>query len=191
MFWYNEDKRIKLNTTVCGNFGKNVQKYHAMKKNIINISLIVLLLITLINCSNKVNHNNTRDNNSDFQLCTDLWQSYADLLKIGNPDSIGKKFTDDAIIVYPDIPDIIGKENVQKLIKGTFPNIKLQEFDFNIKQFCVTDSTVFSFINVKEKYLNSENIEYNSDARISTLWKLEADNNWRISLFQVSYKSRN
>lgn len=162
-----------------------------MKKNIINISLIVLLLIILINCSNKVNHNNTRDNNSDFQLCTDLWQSYADLLKIGNPDSIGKKFTNDAIIIYPDIPDIIGKENVQKLINGTFPNIKLQEFDFNIKQFCVTDSTVFSFINVKEKYLNSENIEYNSDARISTLWKLEADNNWRISLFQVSYKSRN
>lgn len=162
-----------------------------MKNSIINISLIVLLLITLINCSNKINHNNTRDNNSDFQLCNDLWQSYADLLKIGNPDSIMKKFTNDAIIVYPDIPDIIGKENVQKLLNRTFPNIKLQEFDFKIKQFCVTDSTVFSFINVKEKYLNSENIEYNSDARISTLWKLEADNNWRISLFQVSYKYRN
>lgn len=153
--------------------------------------MIVLLLITQISCTNKVNQNNARDNNSDFQLCTDLWQSYADLLKIGNPDSIRKKFTDDAIIVYSDIPDIIGKENVQKLINGNFPNINLQKFDFNIKQFCVTDSTVFSFINVKEKYLNSENIEYNSDARISTLWKLEADNNWRISLFQVSYKSRN
>lgn len=159
-----------------------------MEKRLKNVFLIVLLLISIISCTNNVDSNSVRNYNSDLQLCTDLWNSYADLLKIGDPDSIGEKFTDDAIIVYSDIPDIMGKENIQNLIKGIFPNTKMQKFDFSIKQFCVTDSTVFIFINVKEKYLNSENIEYNSDARISTLWKLESDGEWKINLFQVNYK---
>ena len=74
------------------------------RKNKINQLLIVLLLISLFSCTNTVNQNPGRDSNSDLQLCTDLWQSYADVLKTGNPDSIGAKFTDDAMIVYPDIP---------------------------------------------------------------------------------------
>lgn len=162
-----------------------------MKTIFIKTFLIVLLLIAQISCSNKTKQSNVHSDNTDFQLCTELWQSYADLLKLGNPDSIGEKFTDDAIIVYSDMPDISGKENVQNLINGTFPSIKLQKFDFNIEQCLVTDSIVFSFISVKEKYTDSENLEYNSDARISTIWKLGYDDNWRISLFQISYKSRN
>jgi len=132
-----------------------------------------------------------RGQNSDLQLCTNLWQSYADCLKNGNMDSISEKFTKDAIIIYPDIPDVNGKENIQNLIKQTFPNIKMQGFDFSVERFSVADSSVFSFIKVKEKYLNAENIEMNSNARISTLWKLGDDNEWRISLFQVCYKNQN
>jgi ketosteroid isomerase-like protein len=161
------------------------------RKNKINQLLIVLLLISLFSCTNTVNQNPGRDSNSDLQLCTDLWQSYADVLKTGNPDSIGAKFTDDAMIVYPEIPDIKGKENIQNLLNNTFPNIKMQGFDFSIEKFSVADSTVFCFIKLKEKYLNAENAVMNSDARISTLWKLGTDDNWRISLFQVNYKKEN
>ena len=95
------------------------------------------------------------------------------------------------MIVYPDIPDINGKENIQNLLNNTFPNIKMQGFDFSIEKFSVADSTVFCFIKLKEKYLNAENAVMNSDARISTLWKLGTDDNWRISLFQVNYKKEN
>ena len=156
-----------------------------MKANLTDkIPAIILAFFLLIGCAKNIE----TTPNLGLELSNELWQSYSDLLKEGNPNSIASKFTKDASIVYPSIPDIVGKENILGQLKLTFPNISMQEFDYEIKNVCFGDSTLSNFISVKEKYLDASGTEYNSDARITTFWKLEADGEWRIDLFQVNYK---
>jgi len=158
----------------------SIMKAHQTGK----FAAIILASLLLIGCAEK------RENNPDLglDLSNELWLSYSDLLKEGNPESIANKFTRNASIIYPNIPDIVGKENILGQLRLLFPNISMQEFDFEIKNVCFGDSTLSNFISVKEKYLDASGDEYNSDARITTFWKLEADGEWRIDLFQVNYK---
>ena len=148
--------------------------------------IIIFLSVTLLNCSENKDKGNRK--NHEMELCQELWQSYRANLFLGNPIEIGKNFEDDAIIVYPDIPEIIGKENILKTLNEMFPKTKILEFDFSIKECLVGDSSLFSYISVNEKYL-IDSIEYSSNARISSFWKLNPEKVWKISIVHINYKN--
>jgi hypothetical protein len=114
-----------------------------MRTSIIRISTSLLVAITMLSCSTNTS-NSIMD--SDMQICDNLWQSYVELLKNGNPTTIANKFTENAVIVYPNIPDIVGKKDITQQLSLTFPNIKMAEFDYEIRNYCVTDSCISNYI---------------------------------------------
>lgn len=156
-----------------------------MKTNIILTTLIFLLII-LVGCSDS---NNTRESSKlAYELSQRLWTDYSTDLKKGNPIEIEQNFNKDARILYPNSPEINGIENIHRTISEMFPNITIVEFNFDIEECFMCDSLLFNYITVNEKY-KVDSVEYKSMARISSLWKLNSDKEWKMKLFHVNYRN--
>ncbi|MFN8254046.1 MAG: hypothetical protein U0W24_00035 [Bacteroidales bacterium] len=155
--------------------------------NKITLSLIIIILsITFLSCSENTDKENSK--NHEMELCQKLWQSYRADLFLGNPFEIGKNFEDDAIVVYPDMPEIIGKENILKALNDMFPKTKILKFDFKIQECLISDSSLFIYISADEKSMRYS-IEYSSHVRISSFWKLNSEKVWKISLVHLNYNN--
>jgi len=152
-----------------------------------HLVLFLFLLILCWGCTESNDHKKSK--NTAFELSQNLWQSYRTDLKQGNPIEIGQNFSNDARIVYPNSPEIAGRESIDQALKAMFPKIKILEFKFNIRDCFVCDSLLFNYITVNEKYM-IDGIENTSIARISSLWKLNSDNVWQVSLFHVNYNNQ-
>lgn len=151
-----------------------------------NLLVLLFLLILCWGCTDS--NDNKKSKKTAFELSQNLWQDYRTDLKQGNPIDIGQNFTNDARIVYPNSPEIAGRESIDQAIKAMFPRIKILEFKFIIEDCFVRDSLLFNYITVNEKYM-IDGIENISFARISSLWKLNSENVWKVSLFHVNYKN--
>jgi len=151
-----------------------------------HLSIFLFMLIIFWGCTNS--NDRKKSMNTAFELSQKLWQDYRTDLKQGNPIEIGQNFSNDARIVYPNSPEIAGRESIDRTLNEMFPKIKILEFKFNIEDCFVCDSLLFNYITVNEKHM-IDSIENTSIARISSLWKLNSDNVWQVSLFHVNYKN--
>jgi len=150
-------------------------------------TIFFAFLICLAGCSEK--SNKVKSSKGAYELSQSLWTDYQTDLKKGNPTEIGQNFADDAKIVYPDTPEIMGEENIHNTLSAMFPKFQIVEFDFVIEDCFQCDSLLFSYITVNEKY-KMGSTDYESVARISSIWKLSFKNEWKIRLFHINYRNK-
>lgn len=147
----------------------------------------LLLLIGNIGCQQ--NKKTLMDQAKAQELCTRLWTDYMETVKTLEPDKCAAWFTKDAVLIYPDMPELKGRDNIRAFFVKAFPGVKVLEMTFTLIHFDVVGSKTYTFVTINELEQEGAKPPVRALARCGVVWERQADNGWQISYFLVNYRN--
>ena len=121
------------------------------------------------------------------ELCTRLWSGYLDTIKGLQGDKIAAWFTKDAVLIYPDMPELRSRDSIQPYLVKGFASIKKIEFTFTLSHFEVVGSKAYTFATLDELVTSDGQPPARKFGRCGVVWQQQADNTWQISHFLINY----
>lgn len=121
------------------------------------------------------------------ELCTRLWTDYIENVKTLAPDKVAAWFTKDAVLIYPDMQELRGRDNLQAFFSKGFPGTKVLEMTFKLVHFDVIGPKAYTFVTIDELEQAGAKPPVHALARCGVIWERQADNSWQISHFLVNY----
>jgi ketosteroid isomerase-like protein len=145
----------------------------------------LLLLIGCIGCQQ--NNKALMDHATAQELCTRLWTDYVETVKTLEPDKCAGWFTKDAVLIYPDMPELKGRDSIRAFFIKGFPGMKVLEMTFTLIHFDVVNSKAYTFVTINELEQEGAKPPVHALARCGVVWEQQADSSWKISYFLVNY----
>ncbi len=125
------------------------------------------------------------------ELCTRLLTDYIETVKTLQPDKCAGWFTKDAVLIYPDMPELMGRDSLQELFTKGMPAMKVLEMTFTLIHCDVVGSKAYTFVTINELEQEGSQPPVRALARCGIVWQRQADNSWQILHFLVNYLQAN
>jgi uncharacterized protein (TIGR02246 family) len=125
------------------------------------------------------------DARSDRELCTRLWEDYLEAVMSLQPEKIA--FAKDAVLVYPEMPELRGRDAIQAHLVKAFSGLKILKLGFKMERFEVVGARAYTFVTVDELIQEGAAPPARRHARCTTVWEQQPDKSWQIAHFLVNY----
>jgi len=149
------------------------------------VILVASLIICFIGCQQKSEA--PMDQAAAKELCARLWTEYVETVKTLDPNKCDVWFTKDAVLIYPDMPELKGRDNIRAFFVKGFPGMKVLEMTFTLIHFDVVGSKAYTFVTINELEQEGAKPPVHALARCGVVWERQADRSWQISHFLVNY----
>ena len=141
-------------------------------KNLLKINLLFLLFLLIISCSPSA------DYDSNILEIKKVNQKYLEFYNSGNYEGVASLHTEDAVVMPPNVPARIGKDQIMSAIKEEvdmgFTDLKFIENDIKIFGNLAYDEGSYS-LNVKSE--KGEVID-NDSGKYLVVWEKQNDGSW-------------
>jgi len=127
------------------------------------------------------------DSVADKALCTRIWGEYLEAVRGLQPEKVAAWFTKDAVLIYPDIVELSGREAIRAHFVKVFPDVKIFELTFRLDRFEVVGSHAYTFATVNELVQEGSAPQARLHARCAVAWQQQPDMSWQIAYFIVNY----
>jgi uncharacterized protein (TIGR02246 family) len=148
-------------------------------------SLTAVLVAMLLTLSPVGPQSEAADIAADRALCTRLWQDLLEALKNLQPEKMA--FAKDAVLIYPDMRELRGRDAIQAHLVKAFVGLKILEVGFKIERVEVVGARAYTFVTVDERVQEGAAAPASRHARCATVWEQQPDKSWQISYFLVNY----
>lgn len=122
---------------------------------------------------------------ADMQAIERLHQQDIAATLSGNPQALANLFTDDAVLLQPGSPAIVGKQAIlsaNKKQKSEHPSSKVLAYKPEIHDLQVANDWAFEWTHFEASYTDSENDRPKSfHAKALRILKRQADGQWKFS----------
>jgi ketosteroid isomerase-like protein len=145
----------------------------------------VLLLISCIGCQQKSEA--LMDPVAAKELCTRLLTDYVETVKTLQPEKCAGWFTKDAVLIYPDMPELRGRDSIQALFTKGFPGMRVLEMTFTLIHCDIVGSKAYMFFTINELEQEDGQQPVRALARLGGVWQRQPDKSWQISHALVNY----
>ena len=125
------------------------------------------------------------DVGSDRELCRRLWEGHLEAVKALQPEKV--PFAKDAVLIYPDMPELRG-DAIQTHLAKTFASVKIIEAGFKIERCEVVGARAYTFVTVDELIQEGAAPPTRRHARCATVWEQQPDRSWQMAHFLVNYR---
>jgi ketosteroid isomerase-like protein len=125
------------------------------------------------------------DVGSDRELCRRLWEGHLEAVQALQPEKV--PFAKDAVLIYPDMPELRG-DAIQTHLAKTFASLKIIEAGFKIERCEVVGGRAYTFVTVDELIQEGAAPPTRRHARCATVWEQQADKSWQMAHFLVNYR---
>ena len=125
------------------------------------------------------------DATTDQGLCTRMWEDHLEAVMAGHPERIG--FTKDAVVLYPDMAPLRGRDAIQAHLVKVFGGLKVVKAGFKIDRCEVVGTRVYTFAVVDETTQEGAAPPARRLARYGTVWEQQPDKSWQIAHSLVNY----
>jgi uncharacterized protein (TIGR02246 family) len=123
-------------------------------------------------------------------LSNRLWTEYVATLKKADPIKIAAWFTKDAVLLYPNEPELRGRDAIQAHVVKAFEGLKFVELTYALDHVAVVGDEAFTFVTLEETYQQGTAPQVRQQARCGVVWQRQPDNSWQIPYFLVNYLAR-
>ena len=141
-------------------------------KKLLKINLLLLLFLLIISCSPSA------DYDSNILEIKKVNQKYLEFYNSGNYEGVASLHTEDAVVMPPNVPARIGKDQIMSAIKEEvdmgFTDLKFIENDIKIFGNLAYDEGSYS-LNVKSE--KGEVID-NDSGKYLVVWEKQNDGSW-------------
>ena len=141
-------------------------------KKLLKINLLLLLFLFIISC------NPSDDYDSNILEIKKVNQKYLEFYNSGNYEGVASLHTEDAVVMPPNVPARIGKDQIMSAIKEEvdmgFTDLKFIENDIKIFGNLAYDEGSYS-LNVKSE--KGEVID-NDSGKYLVVWEKQNDGSW-------------
>ena len=141
-------------------------------KKLLKINLLLLLFLLIISC------NPSADYDSNILEIKKVNQKYLEFYNSGNYKGVASLHTEDAVVMPPNVPARIGKDQIMSAIKEEvdmgFTDLKFIENDIKIFGNLAYDEGSYS-LNVKSE--KGEVID-NDSGKYLVVWEKQNDGRW-------------
>jgi ketosteroid isomerase-like protein len=96
-------------------------------------------------------------------------------------------FTKDAVLTYPDVPPLRGREAIQAHLAKVFAGMKFINAGFKIDRCEVVGARAYTFVIVDEQVQEGTAPATRRHARSAVVWEQQPDKTWQIAHFLVNY----
>jgi uncharacterized protein (TIGR02246 family) len=124
---------------------------------------------------------------SEQGLCRRLWEGHLEAVRSLQPEKVA--FTKDAVLVYPDRPELRGREAIQSHLVKVFAELKVLEQGFKIDRCEVVGEHAYTFATVEQLAQEGTAPPARRHARCAVLWEQQPDKSWQIAHFLVNYRT--
>jgi ketosteroid isomerase-like protein len=125
------------------------------------------------------------DAGSDRELCRRLWEGHLEAVKAQQPEKLA--FAKDAVLFYPDLIALRGREAIQAHFVKTFAGQKVLEVGFKMERFEVVGGRAYTFVTADELIQEAGAPPVRRHARYATVWEQQPDQSWQIAHLLVNY----
>jgi uncharacterized protein (TIGR02246 family) len=123
---------------------------------------------------------------SDRDLCRRLWEGHLEAVRAAQPE--GMAFAKEAVLVYPDMLELRGREAIHAHLAKAFAARKTLEAGFRIDSCEVVGARTYTFVTVDELAQEGTAPAARRHARYATVWEQQADQSWLIARSLVNYR---
>jgi ketosteroid isomerase-like protein len=144
--------------------------------------LVAVLLIWSPVCQQS---SEAADAGSDNDLCRRLWEGHLEAVKALQPEKTS--FANDAVLIYPDMPELRGRDAIQAHLVKVFAGLKVLDVGFKIGRCEVVGARAYTFVTVDEEIQQGAAPPARRHARCAAAWEQQPDKSWQIAYFLVNY----
>ena len=149
-----------------------LEEFKIKLKKLLKINLLLLLFLFIISC------NPSDDYDSNILEIKKVNQKYLEFYNSGNYEGVASLHTEDAVVMPPNVPARIGKDQIMSAIKEEvdmgFTDLKFIENDIKIFGNLAYDEGSYS-LNVKSE--KGEVID-NDSGKYLVVWEKQNDGSW-------------
>jgi ketosteroid isomerase-like protein len=100
-----------------------------------------------------------------------------------NLDSIMPRFSDDAVLQFPDMPDARGRDAVRAALKQGFDSYEIQSLETEIDTIEVFDDVAYEWGRYTERLAEAGKPAVTAQGRYLMRWQRGDDGTWRVTRF--------
>jgi ketosteroid isomerase-like protein len=100
-----------------------------------------------------------------------------------NLDSIMPRFSDDAVLQFPDMPDARGRDAVREALKQGFDAVEIQSLDTEIDTIEVFDDVAYEWGRYTERMAETGKPPVTAQGRYLMRWQRGDDGSWKVTRF--------
>jgi ketosteroid isomerase-like protein len=126
------------------------------------------------------------DAGSDNGLCRRLWEDHLEAVKDSRPELVA--FTKDAVLVYPDLAELRGREAIQAHLVKALAGQKVLDVGFKLERCEVVAGRAYTFGIVADQVQEGAAPPVKRHTRFATVWEQQPDRNWQIAHMLVNYR---
>src|SRR5687767_9152515 len=140
-------------------------------------SLLGVLLAMLLAWSPAQRSGEAADTAADRELCKRLWEDHLEAVMAHQPTRIA--FTQDALVIYPDMLELRGRAETQAHLAKVFAARKVLKAGFKIERVEVVGARAYTFVLVDELVQEGAAAPARVLARHATVWEQQPDKSWQ------------
>lgn len=100
-----------------------------------------------------------------------------------NLDSIMPRFSDDAVLQFPDMPDARGRDAVREALKQGFDAVEIQSLETEIDTIEVFDDVAYEWGRYTERMAETGKPPVTTQGRYLMRWQRQGDGTWKVTRF--------
>ncbi|MDQ4080247.1 MAG: DUF4440 domain-containing protein [Gemmatimonadota bacterium] len=100
-----------------------------------------------------------------------------------NLDSIMPRFSDDAVLQFPDMPDARGRDAVREALKQGFDAVEIQSLETEIDTIEVFNDVAYEWGRYTERMAESGKPAVTAQGRYLMRWQRQDDGSWKVTRF--------
>ncbi len=100
-----------------------------------------------------------------------------------NLDSIMPRFADDAVLLFPDMPDARGRDAVREALKQGFDAVEIESLETEIDTMEVFDDVAYEWGRYTERMAERGKPMITIQGRYLMRWQRQGDGSWKVTRF--------
>jgi uncharacterized protein (TIGR02246 family) len=100
-----------------------------------------------------------------------------------NLDSIMPLFANDAVLLFPEMPDTRGQAAIRELLGSVFGTLKIESLETRVDTIEVFDDVAYEWGRFRERYTETGKPPTQEEGRYVMRWARQADGSWHVTRF--------
>jgi uncharacterized protein (TIGR02246 family) len=100
-----------------------------------------------------------------------------------NLDSIMPHFADDAVVMFPEMPDARGTSAIREQLGSAFGMVSIESLETDIENIEVFGDVAYEWGRYRERYTETSKPQTNVEGRYLMRWERQTDGAWRVTHF--------
>jgi uncharacterized protein (TIGR02246 family) len=163
-----------------------MSRYFSRYAKLLGIGATVLLLT----CPFVQAESGAADPKTARDLSNRLWTEYVATLKKADAIKIAAWFTKDAVLLYPNEPELRGREAIEAHVVQAFQGVTFVGLTYGLDHVALVGDEAFTFVTFEETYQQGTGPQVRQQARCGVVWRRQPDNTWQIPYFLVNDLAR-